>query len=171
MEAVRTALARAVEYLGEHPEEARYTDRAAKATLESGLVVRIEGEGGEAMVTDMPPSVGGDGSAPSPGWLFRASVAGCVATLIAMRAAHLGVQLSALDVTVDSESDDRGILGMDPSVPAAPLSMGISVHTEGPDEAPIEEIVEWAVKHCPVSDAVRRAVPVSVHTAARGAER
>ena len=171
MEAVRTALVRAMEYLGAHPEEARYTDPTAKATLEGGLVVRIEGPGGEAVVTDMPTSVGGDGSAPSPGWLFRASVAGCVATLIAMRAAHLGVQLSALDVTVDSESDDRGILGMDPSIPAGPLSMRISVRAEGPDEASVGEIVEWAVEHCPVSDAVRRAVPVSVQTAAGGTER
>jgi hypothetical protein len=39
-----------------------------------------------------------------------------------MRAAELGIPLQRLEVTVDSESDDRGILGMDEAIPAGPLS-------------------------------------------------
>jgi hypothetical protein len=84
------------QYLGAHPNEARYTDSIATATLESGLRVRVAGASGEQIATDMPPSVGGTGSAPSPGWLFRAALASCDATLIAMRAAAQGVQLSRL---------------------------------------------------------------------------
>ena len=39
-----------------------------------------------------------------------------MATLIAMRAAMLEITLDTLEVTVDSESDDRGILGIDTDV-------------------------------------------------------
>ena len=65
----------------------------------------------------------GDDSAPSAGWLFRAAIAACDVTLIAMRAAMLGVELTDVQITIDSESNDHGILGIDESVPAGPLSV------------------------------------------------
>ena len=48
--------------------------------------------------------------------MFRAAYASCVATLIAMRAAEEGWSLGMLEVTIDSESDDRGILGISSAV-------------------------------------------------------
>jgi uncharacterized OsmC-like protein len=116
------------------------------------------------MVTDMPAGVDGGGPAPSPGWIARAAQASCDATLIVMRAAELGVPLQRLEVTVDSESDDRGLLGMDETVPAGPLSTRIRVRIAagGVDRARLRELVEWADRHSPVSEAVRRAVPTTV---------
>jgi hypothetical protein len=116
-QAIRSALERASAFLTEHPEEARSTDSAATATLVDGLVVRVTGPGGDDISTDMVPSVGGTATAPSPGWLLRAAEASCVVTLIAMRAAMLGVTLDTVEVTVTSESDDRGLLGLDDGVP------------------------------------------------------
>lgn len=114
------------------------------------------------MVTDMATGVGGDGSAPSPGWIFRSAVASCVATLIAMRAAEEGVELPGLEVMVDSESDDRGLLGIG-AVPAGPLSMRVIVRAYGTaDDVRVREIIEWGKAHCPVCDAVVRAVPVQL---------
>ncbi len=161
-ERVRWAIGSAVAYLTEHPDDAKSTDSAAVATLVDGLVVRVTGSDGSSITTDMVPSVGGTGSAPSPGWLLRSAEASCVATLIAMRAAMLEITLDTLEVTVDSESDDRGILGIDESVPAGPLSTRVAVRltADGVDHATLEEIARWGVKHCPVCDAVERAVPV-----------
>ncbi len=156
---VRTALEGAVAYLSEHPEEARYTDSEATATLEEGLRVRVEGPGGLSVVTDMPQGVGGGGAGPSPGWLLRAALAACQATFIAMQAARDGVTLEALSVTVDSESDDRGVLGMDPSVPAGPLSVRVRVNAEA-GGGDVESLVRTAAERCPVFDAVSRAVPM-----------
>ncbi|MEZ4595587.1 MAG: OsmC family protein [Chloroflexota bacterium] len=163
-DAIKLALAGAVEYLAAHPAEARYRDAAATATLRGGLVVDVAGVGGERATTDMVASVGGSGTAPSPGWLFRAAVASCVATLIAMRAATEDVALEALEVRVDSESDDRGILGIEPSIPAGPLSVRVTVSVKAPghDAGRLRGIVEWGVAHCPVTDAVERAVPLEV---------
>jgi len=160
---IRSAIEGAVGYLTEHPGEARYTDSQAVATIEEGLRCRVAGPDGASVVTDMPPSVGGGGSAPSAGWLFRASMASCIATVIAMRAAQQGVELSGLEVTIDSESDDHGILGMDDDVPAGPLSVRVGVRIASPDVEPerLRAIAEWGADHCPVCDATRRAVPMA----------
>ena len=164
MQEIREALERVTAYLSEHPDEATYTDSAATATLERGLWVRTTGPAGEHVRTDMPASVGGIASAPSAGWLLRAAEASCVATLVAMRAAQLGYALETLTVTVDSVSDDRGILGMDSSIPAGPLRgrISITLSATGVARADLEEIAHWGVGHCPVVDAVRRAVPLTV---------
>src|SRR5690349_8010747 len=113
------AVARAGAYLTDHPDEARYRDSAATARLSDGLVVTVTGPAGEALTTDMPVGTGGTASVPSPGWYLRAAAASCVASLI--RAASTGTNIGAIEVTVDSESDDRGILGLDDSIPAGAL--------------------------------------------------
>jgi uncharacterized protein YndB with AHSA1/START domain/uncharacterized OsmC-like protein len=161
---IRESIENAKQYLSEHPDEARYTDQPATAVIEDGLRCRVEYADGAVVVTDMPTGVGGENSAPSPGWLARAALASCDATLIAMRAAELSIPLQSLEVTVDSESDDRGLLGMDDAVPAGPLSSRILVRivAEGVDPQRLRDLVEWADRHSPVSDAVRRAVSTAV---------
>ena len=81
-----------------------------------------------------------------------------------MRAAQLGLEGFGCEVDVDSESDDRGILGLDASVPGGPLSMRIRLRLRaaGVGLERLEEVAVWAVEHCPASDAVRRAVPVHI---------
>ena len=159
---IRTAIEGASAYLTEHPDEARYTDSLATARVEDGLRIRVVGPNGESLVTDMPGAVGGGGAAPSPGWFLRAAVAACVTSLAVMRAAQLGIDGFSCEVEVDSESDDRGILGLDPAVPGGPLSMRIGFRMAAADARAPREVADWAVEHCPVSDAVRRAVPVTV---------
>ena len=164
---IQEAIKTASDYLARHPEQARSTDSAAVATLVDGLVVRVAGPAGASITTDMVRSVGGTATAPSPGWLLRAAEASCVVTLIAMRAAMLGITLDALDVTVDSESDDRGLLGIDDDVPAGPLRGRVSVRlaSAGVDPRTLDDIARWGVRHCPVCDALERAVPVTTEVA------
>ena len=56
------------------------------------------------------------------------------------------------------------ILGIDASVPPGPLSVRtrIKVSANGAAPAAVRELVDWAVAHCPVCDATKRAVPVSM---------
>jgi uncharacterized OsmC-like protein len=161
---IRDALTAASEYLSAHPDEAHYTDSLATATIEDGLRVRVRGPGTESLTSDMPASVGGGASAPSAGWYLRAAEASCVATLVAMRAAQLEMVLEGIEVTVDSQSDDRGILGIDDAIVAGPLSTRVAITIKAPGAAPeqLEALAAWAVDHCPVTDAVRRAVPLRV---------
>lgn len=164
---IRAAIEAAASWVREHPDEAHYTDTLATARLEDGLRVAVTGPDGASLTTDMPNAVGGSGSAASPGWAFRAAMAACVLSLATMRAAQLGVEGFFCEVDVDSESDDRGILGLDESVPAGPeaIRIGFRMRAESADGAELEGIAGWAVAHCPVSEAAGRAVPVSVEVA------
>lgn len=161
---IAEAVQRASTYLTEHPEDARYRDSSAKATLSAGLVVHVTGPGGEALTTDMPTGIGGTATAPSPGWYLRAAQASCVAALVAIRAAATGIPFDDVQVTVDSESDDRGILGLDPAIPAGALSgrIEVSIRAHGRTPAELDQLARWAIDHCPVTDTVRRAVPLEL---------
>lgn len=158
---IRESIQAVITYLAEHPDEARYVDKGATAVIEEGLRCLATGPEGAVLVSDMPAAVGGGGAAPSPGWLLRAALANCDATVIAMRAAQEGVTLTTLEVTVDSESDDRGLLGIDDSIPAGPLSVRTRVRIGAARVAPdrLREIVQWAEAHSPVADIISRAVP------------
>lgn len=164
MAGIKESIENAVRYLTEHPEEARYTDSFARATLGEALRVEVEGPDNLHIRTDMPSAIGGLDREPSPGWLFRAALASCVATTVGMEAAREGISLASLDVEVDSESDDRGILGMDDSVPAGPLSTRIRIRAtaDGVEEATLREVIERGAGRCPVCDATKRAVDVSL---------
>jgi uncharacterized OsmC-like protein len=156
-------------HLTAHPEKCRKNEHPATAVLDEGLRCRVTASDGTAIGTDMPVAIGGNDSAPAPGWFFRAAIAACNATTIAMHAARLGVTLSRLEVTVHSESDRRGLLGIDDLVAPGPLCMNVCVTlgAEGIDAKRLQEIVHWANGHSPMVDAIRRAVEtkVEVHVA------
>ena len=162
MQSIRTAIEQASNYLVEHPEAARASDAAATAVCEDGLRFRIEGPW-SPLTSDMSKSVGGDASAPSPGWLMRAALAACDATLVAMEAARDGIELTDLQVSVESESDFRGVLGIDPSAQPGPLSMRVAYRlaARNATDAQLHAIVERAESHSPVRDALAREVPMT----------
>jgi uncharacterized OsmC-like protein len=111
----------------------------------------------------MATSVGGGATAPTPAWLMRAALASCDATLIAMEAARHGVELTELKVTVDSESDFRGVLGVDDDVHAGPRAVRVCIQVAAANagESELREIVERAEGRSPVRDAVVREISMS----------
>jgi uncharacterized OsmC-like protein len=159
MEAIREAIETASGYLKEHPEAATGTDAPATAIREEGLRFRVEGPQG-AVNTDMSESVGGGASAPTPAWLMRAGLASCDATLIAMEAARDGIELTDLTVTVESESDFRGVLGVDDCVNPGPLAVRVRIEVAAADatEDQLRAVVERAEARSPVHDALEREV-------------
>jgi|SRR5688572_776480 uncharacterized OsmC-like protein len=162
-EHIRSSIAAVADYLNKNPSAAICKDSMAVAVLEEGLRCRVRGPGGALITTDMPTAIGGDGSAPGPGWLLRAALATCDATMIAMRAAVEGVPLTELEVKVDSDSDDRGLVGADDAIPAGPLKVRVHVRVTSPAPAEkLKEIIEWAEKRSPVGDALHRAIPISL---------
>jgi uncharacterized OsmC-like protein len=109
----RESLERARHIFLERPAAAKKANASATAVWHDGLRCNISGPTGEKASSDMPAPLGGEGSAPNPGWFLRASMAACTATSIAIRAARLGVELKLLEVSVESESDARAIVGIE----------------------------------------------------------
>jgi uncharacterized OsmC-like protein len=165
-ESIRDAVERASAQLAAHPEGPE-ADQPATAVIEEGLRVRVEGPKG-TVVTDMAEAVGGGGGAPTPGWLLRAALASCDVSGIAIEAARRGVELTSLTVTVESDSDARGALGLDDSIPPGPLEVrrriALTASNAGPDE--LRELVRRAEALSPVGDAFARSLSVTTEIVA-----
>jgi uncharacterized OsmC-like protein len=161
-ERISTAIAEARRHLEQHPQDATGEDDAVHARRREGLVVEASDAGGHTVVTDMPASVGGDGSGFKPGGLLRAALATCDATLLAMEAAARGIELSRLEVRVESSSDHRGMLGFD-GAPSGPLELRLHFRLSSPDasEQQLRSLVEHVEAHSPVGQALR-AVPSEI---------
>ncbi len=159
---IRKSMEALASHFAAHPQDAVSQDKPAVATLESGLRCRAAGPKGEVLITDMPGAIGGSGTAPSPGWYLRAALANCDATLIAMRAAQLGIALTRLEVTVGSQSDNRGLLGQADLYSPGPIDISITVQiaADGVPAQDLHDLVRWAERHSPVGDALRRSMPL-----------
>ena len=159
----RDALERAQRVFLEKPSAARKTNPMATAVWRDGLRCEVTGPGSESAVTDMPEPMGGKGGGPNPGWLLRAGMASCTATAMAMRAAMLGIELKSLEVSVQSELDARGLVGI-PEVPSAldSIRMSIRVGANGMDATTLRELAAWGEAHSPVSCTLRDHPSVAV---------
>lgn len=162
----REPLERAKRLFLEKPAAAKKANATATAVWRDGLVCEITGPAGEKAVTDMPEPMGGAGTSSNPGWLLRAGMASCTATVIAMRAAMQGIALRTLEVNVQSESDARGLVGI-PEVPTAlgSMRMAITLGADGVDEATLRELAAWGETNSPVSCTLRDHPSVAVEIA------
>jgi uncharacterized OsmC-like protein len=153
-----------IQYYTDNPDKAVGEDKTAIAIVEDDLRCKASGPNGWELISDMSKGIGGGANAPSAGWLMRAALANCDATMIALRAAELGIELSTLEVTVGSISDDRGLVQIDDTIPAGPLKVwtNVRISARNVSETTLHEIVDWAEKHSPVGDAISRAVPLEV---------
>lgn len=138
-------------------------DPTVRARLDEGLKVTCTDPRGNAIETDMPEAIGGEGSAMSPGSVLRSAVAACDATAIAIEAASRGIELSALDVEVASRSDHRGLLGL-PGADPQPEGLEVNVRIAAPGvaEQALRSLVADALDRSPVAKAVERPVAVEV---------
>jgi uncharacterized OsmC-like protein len=166
MDSIGDAMSQASDYLAEHPDAAVGTDSAATAVRQDGLRFRIDGPW-VSLTSDMAESVGGGASAPTPGWLLRGALAACDATLVAMEAARDGIELTELEVSVESESDFRGVLGIDPSVHPGPLAVRVRTRVAASNSTgdQLRRLVERAESHSPVRDALMREMTITTEVA------
>jgi len=161
---ISDALDRITNVIAADPAKAHAKATPGTARLLEGLRCEVTGPKGESIYTDMPPAVGGAASGAAPGWLLRGAIASCTTTVIAMRAARLGLPLNTLEVTVESESDNRGMLGLDERVSAAFTAMRVRVKI-GSDTVPPDQLralAEWGNAHSPVACTVRKSPVTSV---------
>lgn len=141
---IRRSMQGVIEFITQNPDQAVGPDSYATAVVDERLCVRATGPTGQTLVCDMPQALVGGATAPRPGWMTRAVLENCEAAMVALRAAQLEIELTTLEELVDSHSDDRGMLGLDDSVPAGPLDMRITFRIGAPWVSPqaLEGIVE-----------------------------
>jgi uncharacterized OsmC-like protein len=160
---IQKAIVNVEEYLKSQLEAGPRADIRATAVMENGLRCCIRSPDGKAIHTDMSETVGGTATANSPGWLMRAAIASCDATLLTMRAARMGISLDTAEVSVDAMSDGRGMF-LDQGI--SPGSSEVRIHfrigAKGVSKEKLQELVDWVEAHSPVGTDIARAVDVSV---------
>ena len=167
MESIRQAVETVSERLARDPEAGAGPDTTAVAVRDHGLRFRITGPNGEVF-SDMAESVGGGASAPTPGWLMRAALAACDASTVVIEAAREGIELTDLTVAVDSESDSRGALGVDDSIPPGPLSVRVRIELAATNASAdkLRGLAERVQARSVVGDALARPIPVTTEIVA-----
>ena len=165
---IAAAMQRVESVLKRRPEVGLHDDAPATARWESGTRVVSSHANGTRLLTDMPTELGGSGEQVTPGWLFRAGLASCLATRIAMGAAVAGFELAMLEVLASSRSDARGIFGMSEAsgepVCAGPRDIQVLVRIAAPGVSPerLRILIEESNRCSPVSAAARDEVPMTL---------
>lgn len=160
MQDVAQALRRASSVLERRPEMGLHDDAPATARWQGGARVVSSHANGTQIESDMPQELGGTGDRITPGWLFRAGLAACATTSIALRAASEGIELASLEVHVGSRSDTRGLLGLRDErgefVYAGPGDVTLRVRVSGNASAQrLRKLVEDGCRCSPIPNAVR----------------
>jgi uncharacterized OsmC-like protein len=155
--------------LERRPEAGWHEDGPATARWAGGTRVVTSHANGTQVPSDMPAELGGTGDLITPGWLFRAGLAACATTSIAMAAAAEGLALNRLEVKATSWSDTRGLLGMtEPNgqaVFAGPgdVQLAVRIAAEGVPPDALRALVQAAVARSPIPNALQAATPLALH--------
>lgn len=116
---IRTAQTRVRKLFTTRPDTALSTT-SGHAEITEGLAC-VFTQGARSTVMDMPETIGGGGTGPSPGFHARAAVAGCVAIGIKQTAAYEGITLDTVRVEIEMDFDDSALFGIGTNS-AAPLA-------------------------------------------------
>jgi uncharacterized OsmC-like protein len=165
---IASAMQRLTTVLVRRPELGLHDDAAALARWQGGVRVECRHANGAIVVTDMPRELGGSGDEVTPGWLFRAGLASCFATCVALQAAAEGISLALLEVSALSRSDTRGLLGLAEAtgepVCAAARDIRLQVRVSAPGTAPdrLETLVSETLRCSPIPSLIQRAAPIDL---------
>jgi uncharacterized OsmC-like protein len=144
-------------------ESAGLSTASGSACITEGMRCEFT-QGEHKAVSDMPEIVGGGGTAPTPGFYARASIASCVAMGIKMTAVRAGLRLRKVTVDLEMDFDDGASLGVGDRS-AAPLEtrLAISIDTDAPQGA-VEHLIAQALAIDPYYLALRdpQSVKISV---------
>ena len=169
MEKIAASMERVSAALTRKPHAGLHDDTPATVRWAGGLRTLARSETGSELATDMPAAIGGDDTAPTPGWLLRTALASCAVTRIAMEAAARGIKLATLEAHATSRSDLRGLVGVaapdGSAVPAGPLAMDLNVLIGAPgvDADTLRALVASTTGCSPVTCAMEQALAVGLH--------
>jgi uncharacterized OsmC-like protein len=172
---VAGAIRRIEQVLRRRPQSGRHDDQPATAVWRHGTRVVVMHANGTVMSTDMPTAVrgagsaGGTGSDVTPGWLFRAGLASCATTSIAMAAACHGVDLTRLEVVASSRPPAAQMHASpaprgDGSAPGAgDVELHVRIAATGVSPERLRALVEYGRRCAPIPTATEQGVHVVLH--------
>jgi uncharacterized OsmC-like protein len=113
--------------------------------------------GAFSWLADLPPTLGGGSTAPSPTAYLLGALAGCAAAFLRdTLGPQFGVQIDGVTAVARCRSDARGLLGMDGALPdLTDLELDVTVTSAEPDER-LEPVYRAWLERCPIFLAITR---------------
>jgi len=130
-----------------------------KVRIVDGYTCEVE-EGRWKIIADLSEKVGGNAKGPDSGVLGRAAFGSCAAIGYMQWAAVLGIQLSSVEVVVESDYDHGGYYGTnDSSAGPKEVRYKVTIQSDAP-KSQVIALIEKADKHSPLHDLFTRAIPL-----------
>ena len=104
----------------------------------------------------------GQDNAPTPVEHLLHALAACLTSGLANVAAARGINLTAVESTVEGDIDLLGILGLSENVRNGYQQIRVRFHLEGDDPEKLRSVVEQSRLRSAVYDVLTRGVPVSI---------
>ncbi len=159
MQRIRDALDRMQHVFAKRPAVAQ-----ASATMRARIIdgLRCEAREGDWLLSlDMPVEAGGTNAGATPGVHGRAALASCLAIGYSIELARAGIEARSVEVEVQVDYDNRGILGMDNIRPGyLKVRHTLYLESDAPHDA-VQPALERARRNSPYLDVFSQAQPVS----------
>jgi len=152
---IKTAIERTSKALTLKPSLGQSTG-ISKVRITDGLSCEIQ-EGDWKLKADMPTSVGGNHTGPTPGVYGRAAFGSCLAIGYMMKAASMNIPIRSLEVEVQADYDDGAMFGTSDNNPGyLQVRYIVTVESDAPEQS-IIAMLDDADQHSPYLDVFSRA--------------
>lgn len=151
---IKEALSRGAKALSLRPSLGLGTG-ISKAKIINGLSCEVT-EGNYKLFADMPESVGGNATGPTPGVYGRAAFGSCLAMGYMMKASAMNIKIDSLEVEVQADYDDGALLGTSSAAPGyLEVRYTVTIESDAP-ESEILQMLDIADKQSPYLDVFSR---------------
>ncbi len=172
-------LAQTVEAIKHNKDLARFEFRVRNRWI-GGLVNRSEiqgfyGAGAEdrsraepfTYLSGEPPILFGNNEAAGAGEFLLHALAACVTSTTVMHATARGIRIESISTELRGDVDLRGLLNLDPSVPAGYRQITVDVDIKADcSDAELDELLQFVHGHSPITSTITRPVPVTIRRVA-----
>jgi len=156
---IRDAFDRMQHVFTKRPALAKAT-ATTRARIIDGLHCEAR-EGDWSFSLDLPVDAGGTNAGATPGVHGRAALASCLAISYSIELARAGIEARSIEVELQVDYDNRGLLGMDNIRPGY-LNVRHTLYLES--DAPLDAVqqaLEKAQRNSPYLDVFAQAQPVA----------
>jgi putative redox protein len=132
---------------------------ATARRIGNGLEHEVDVNGRHTIITDEPERLGGTDRGPAPHELLAATLASCIATMVAMYVQHRGWEIGETTVKVDYDTE------------SVPRRFFIELHLPSDVTSEQQRRLERVARTCPVRRALETGFTFEERTVASRAQR